>query len=87
MVCKIWHAQKSMMNRRMDKQSQSFSKLGGIIRSSTCHYQSIHKVSRLQIVFEIFYCQDFIHIFSKGHYSEKGHNPDEKKKYVSPIFS
>ena len=38
------------------------------------------------IVFDIFCCQDFIHIFSKRHNSEQGHNPDEKKKYLSPIF-
>ena len=38
------------------------------------------------IVFEIFCWQDFIHIFSKGHNSGKGHNPDGEK-YVTGIFS
>ena len=38
------------------------------------------------IAFEIFCWQDFIYIFSKGHNSGKGHNPDGKKIQVSYFF-
>ena len=51
-----------------------------LIRSSTRQYQSIHQVSRLaSVALEIFCWRDFIYIFSKGHNSGKGHNPDGKK--------
>ena len=36
--------------------------------------------------FEIFCWQDCIHIFTKGNYSGKGHNPAEKKICVSYFF-
>ena len=38
------------------------------------------------IVFEIFCSQDCIHIFSKGHNSEKGHNPVKKKNMCQLFF-
>ena len=62
------------------------SKVNQVVYSSLPVYSSSFK-ALASIVFEIFCWQDCIHIFSKGHNSEKGHNPVKKKKYMSAIFS
>ena len=54
------------------------SKVNQVIYSSIPIYSPGFK-ALASIVFEIFCWQYFIHIFSKGHNSGKGHNPDGKK--------
>ena len=55
------------------------SKVNQVVYSSLPVYSPSFKALAL-IVFEIFCWQDCIHICSKGHNSEKGHNPVKKKK-------
>ena len=62
------------------------SKVNQVVYSSLPVYSSIFK-ALASILYEIFCWQDCVHIFSKGHNSEKGHNPVKKKKYLSAIFS
>ena len=61
------------------------SKVNQVVYSSLPVYSSSFK-ALASIVSEIFCWQDFIHIFSKGHNSEKGHNPVRKKIRVSYFF-
>ena len=62
-----------------------YSKVNQVIYSSIPIYSSGFK-ALASIAFEIFCWQEFIHIFSKGHNSGKGHNPDGKKIRVSYFF-
>ena len=59
-----------------------------LIRSSTHQYQSIHRFqsSSLNSFWDNLLTIFHPYFFSKYHNSGKGHNPDEKKKYVSAIF-
>ena len=61
------------------------SKVNQVVYSSLPVYSSSF-MALASIVFEIFCWQDCIHIFSKGHNSEKGHNPVKKKICVSYFF-
>ena len=62
-----------------------YSKVNQVIYSSIPIYSPGFK-ALASIAFEIFCWQDFIYIFSKGHNSGKGHNPDGKKTRVSYFF-
>ena len=61
------------------------SKVNQVVFSSLPVYSSGFK-ALASIVFEKFCWQDCTHIFSKGHNSEKGHNPVKKKIQVSYFF-
>ena len=61
------------------------SKVNQVIFSSLPVYLSSFK-ALASIDFEIFCLQYCIHIFSKGHNLEKGHNPVKKKIRVSYFF-
>ena len=64
---------------------RSYSKVNQIIYSSIPIYSPGFKALAL-IAFEIFCWQDFIHIFSKGHNSGKGYNPDGRKNTCQYFF-
>ena len=66
--------------------SKFYSKVNQVVFSSLSVYSSSFKALAL-IVFEVFANKTTSIFFHKGHNSGKGHNPDEKKKYVSAIFS
>ena len=61
------------------------SKVNQVVYSSLPVYSPSFK-ALASILFEIFCWQDCVHIFSKGHNSEKGHNPVKKKIRVSYFF-
>ena len=62
------------------------SKVNLVVYSSLPVYSSSFKAPA-SIVFEIFCCQDCIHIFfSKDHNTEKRHNPVKKKNTCQLIF-
>ena len=63
-----------------------YSKVNQVVYSSLPVYSSSFKVLA-SIVFEIFRLQDCIHIFSKGSYSRKGHNPAKKKSMCQLFLS
>ena len=61
------------------------SKVIQVVYSSLPVYSSSFK-ALASIVFEIFCGQDCVYIFSKGHNSEKGHNPVKKKDTYQLFF-
>ena len=63
-----------------------YSKVNKVIYLSLPIY-SLGFKALASIVFEIFCCKDFNHIFSKGHKPGKGHNPDEKKICFTSCFA
>ena len=62
-----------------------YSKVNQVIYSSIPIYSLSFK-ALASIAFEIFCWQEFIHIFSKGHNSRKGQNPDKKKNKCQLFF-
>ena len=80
---KKWKNQSKCQNSVfLSKFDLKFSKVNQVIHSSAPSSISIMK-ALAQMLFEISCTQDFQILSSKGHNSEKGHNLDMKKIWVS----